>query len=95
MGGVQDLGRTGMMRYGISHGSAADPMAMQLANLLRGNSPDNPVLKVALIGPSIEFQCDISVAIAGHSLNRASPERPSPAIRSFRSSAVTPSTLAA
>lgn len=62
---VQDFGRSGMMRYGIARGGAADPMAMQLANLLLGNSPGNPVLEAALVGPSIEFQCDISIAITG------------------------------
>lgn len=62
---VQDFGRTGMMRYGISRGGAADPVAMQLANLLLGNPLENPVLEVALVGPSIEFQCDISIAISG------------------------------
>ncbi|MFC6634534.1 biotin-dependent carboxyltransferase family protein [Microbulbifer taiwanensis] len=62
---VQDLGRSGSMRYGVPRGGAADPVAMQLANLLLGNPPGNPVLEVTLDGPSIEFQCDISIAIVG------------------------------
>ncbi|WP_323847341.1 biotin-dependent carboxyltransferase family protein [Microbulbifer magnicolonia] len=62
---VQDLGRTGLMRYGISRGGAADSVAMTLANLLLGNPPENPALEVTLTGPSVEFQCDISIAIVG------------------------------
>lgn len=62
---IQDLGRTGLMRYGISRGGAADPMAMRLANLLLGNPADTPVLEVTLAGPAIEFQCDIAIAIVG------------------------------
>ncbi|SHG19037.1 antagonist of KipI [Microbulbifer donghaiensis] len=62
---VQDLGRFGLMRYGISRGGAADPMAMRLANLLLGNPMDNPVLEVTLAGPTIEFEDEISVAVVG------------------------------
>ncbi|MCX2832490.1 5-oxoprolinase subunit C family protein [Microbulbifer thermotolerans] len=62
---VQDLGRTGMMRYGVSQGGAADPLAARLGNLLLGNPPHNPVLEVTLIGPRLEFQCDISLVVTG------------------------------
>jgi antagonist of KipI len=53
------------MRYGVSKGGAADPIAMQLANLLLGNPADNPVIEVTLTGPTIEFQRAVSIAIVG------------------------------
>ncbi|MCO1334261.1 biotin-dependent carboxyltransferase family protein [Microbulbifer sp. OS29] len=54
-----------MMDWGIPWGGAADPLSMKIANLLLDNSPNNPVLEATLLGPRIEFQCDITIAIAG------------------------------
>lgn len=62
---VQDLGRPGLMHCGIPRGGAADPLALQFANLLLGNPADNPALEITLIGPEIEFHCDLSIAVCG------------------------------
>ncbi|MFA0810527.1 biotin-dependent carboxyltransferase family protein [Microbulbifer epialgicus] len=62
---IQDSGRPGQMHYGIPLGGAADVLSMKLANLLLGNPLNNPVLEITLIGPRIEFDCDISIVITG------------------------------
>ncbi|WP_299584166.1 biotin-dependent carboxyltransferase family protein [uncultured Microbulbifer sp.] len=62
---VQDTGRPGLMHYGIPQGGAADFLSMKIANLLLGNPLNNPVLEITLIGPRIEFDDDISIAITG------------------------------
>ncbi|BBM00738.1 biotin-dependent carboxyltransferase family protein [Microbulbifer sp. GL-2] len=62
---IQDMGRPGLMHYGIPQGGAADPLSMKMANLLLGNPFNNPVLEITLIGPRIEFDDDISIAITG------------------------------
>jgi len=62
---IQDMGRPGLMHYGIPQGGAADPLSMNMANLLLGNPVNNPVLEITLIGPRIEFDEDISIAITG------------------------------
>ncbi|QIL91486.1 5-oxoprolinase/urea amidolyase family protein [Microbulbifer sp. SH-1] len=62
---VQDGGRPGYLRWGLSCGGAADSFAMALGNLLLGNPPDHPCLEVALTGPEIDFRANISIAITG------------------------------
>ena len=62
---IQDGGRAGNLRWGISRGGAADSFAMALGNLLLGNPPDHPGLEVALTGPEIEFTRGLSIAVTG------------------------------
>ena len=61
---VQDLGRFGFQKYGVSVSGAMDSYSMQLANMLVGNSPGEAVLECTLAGPAIEFldECVFSVA---------------------------------
>lgn len=62
---IQDGGRPGMMRWGLSRGGAADTFAMALANLLLDNPLDHPCIEVALTGPTIEFTQSLSIAVCG------------------------------
>ena len=62
---IQDAGRAGNLRWGVSRGGAADTFAMALGNLLLGNPPDHPCLEVTLTGPEIEFTRALSVAVTG------------------------------
>ncbi len=48
MTSVQDGGRTGYRKLGISPGGVLDKPAMKLANLLVGNRPDAAVLEITL-----------------------------------------------
>jgi len=62
---IQDSGRPGWMRYGVPGGGAADPVAMSLANVLLENPAAQPCLEIALTGPEIEFDTDLSIAVCG------------------------------
>ena len=62
---VQDLGRTGVARVGLSPGGAMDQKALTWANRLLGNGPDTPGLEVALGGLVLEFDQDTVVAVTG------------------------------
>ncbi|AWF79837.1 urea amidolyase [Microbulbifer sp. A4B17] len=62
---IQDLGRSGLMNFGIPWGGAADSLSMKIANLLLENPLGNPTFEISLLGPKIEFLCDLSIAIAG------------------------------
>ena len=62
---IQDAGRPGNLRWGLSRGGAADTFAMALGNLLLGNPASHPCLEVTLTGPAIEFTCDASIAVTG------------------------------
>jgi len=62
---VQDLGRPGWQRYGVTPGGAADPCALRLANLLTGNSETAAALEITAAGPILRFAEETLVAIAG------------------------------
>ena len=66
---VQDLGRYGHQRDGVSVGGAMDPQALRIANLLVGNPDTAAGLEITLLGPTLEFSSDTLFAIAGGHLS--------------------------
>jgi antagonist of KipI len=60
---VQDLGRPGSQRYGVTPGGAADAGALRLANLLVGNPEGAAGLEITLTGPTLQFAEEALVAI--------------------------------
>ena len=79
---VQDLGRSGWQRHGVTRGGAADVWALRLANLLVGNPEGAAGLEITGSGPALQFAeralvaitgADFEVSIAG---NRIPPWRP-------------------
>ncbi len=65
---VQDLGRFGYQKDGITTGGAMDPLALRIANILVGNEEHNAGLEITLKGPTIEFLGDSLIAICGADL---------------------------
>lgn len=66
---VQDRGRTGYARYGISQSGAIDLKAAEMANQLAGNAPDAAVIEVAMGGSAFEIldRCRLALCGAGGS----------------------------
>nr|WP_010133815.1 biotin-dependent carboxyltransferase family protein [Microbulbifer agarilyticus] len=62
---IQDGGYRGLMRYGVAPGGAADPVAMTLANRLLGNRPAAACLEVTMVGPRIQFEAELCLAVCG------------------------------
>jgi len=62
---VQDLGRPGHRAAGVPLAGAADRVALRLANLLVGNPEDAAAIECTLLGPTLRFDRDAVVAIAG------------------------------
>jgi len=62
---VQDLGRPGWQRFGVTPGGAADACALRLANLLAGNSEGAAALEITAVGPTLRFTEETLVAVAG------------------------------
>src|SRR5689334_8357285 len=63
---LQDLGRRGWQRYGVSPAGAMDPLSLTLANALVGNPPEEAALELTLVGGA--WRCatgSARVAIAG------------------------------
>lgn len=62
---VQDRGRIGWRRAGVGPGGAADPVALEVGNLLVGNRPDAAAIEFALAGPTLAFATGRWVAVTG------------------------------
>lgn len=62
---VQDLGRYGFQKNGVTTSGAMDPFSHRIANLLVGNEDMASTLEATLIGPSLKFQEDSLIAICG------------------------------
>ena len=65
---IQDLGRPGYQRFGVSPGGAMDPLALRLANRLVGNSERAAGLEITVQGPTLQVLDDCFVAITGGNL---------------------------
>lgn len=65
---IQDLGRTGYQRFGVSVSGAADRYALRLGNLLVGNDQRGAAIEVTLGGAEFEFVAPASFAITGADL---------------------------
>jgi antagonist of KipI len=79
---VQDLGRRGLGRFGVSRCGALDTLALRVANRLVGNADDAPALEATVRGPEIEFGGDCLIALAGADLSALLDGRPMPMWRS-------------
>lgn len=65
---IQDLGRQGFGRWGVSPCGAMDPLALSLANLLVGNDVGAPALEVTALGPELVFEEEATFALTGADL---------------------------
>ncbi len=66
---VQDKGRSGQQAFGVPIGGVMDKSSARIANWLVGNSPQTPVLEIALLGPQIEVEGDCQIAITGANIS--------------------------
>ncbi len=65
---VQDLGRPGLARSGVSPGGVLDRAALILGNRLLGNDPGEAALEATLLGPRLRFRGSTVVALTGAAL---------------------------
>jgi biotin-dependent carboxylase-like uncharacterized protein len=63
---LQDAGRFGYQRFGISPSGAMDRDLVAIANALVANPPGDGVLEITMTGPTLEVACDsCRLALAG------------------------------
>jgi len=62
---VQDLGRSRFRSSGVPCSGAADRVSAILANSIVGNPAQTAVLEYTLLGPTLRFETDTVIAIAG------------------------------
>ena len=78
---VQDRGRHGLQHIGVVPCGAMDPVALELANGLVGNRPDEAVLEITVLGPEIAFESDALIALCGAQMDARLGGQPMPANR--------------
>ena len=62
---IQDRGRPGWERFGVSPGGPADWFSAAVANALVGNDPDAALVECTLVGPTLRFRRGATVALMG------------------------------
>ncbi len=65
---VQDAGRAGHRRVGVSSAGPMDASALAAANLAVGNPPDAAALECTMTGPALAFLAPLRFAVAGADL---------------------------
>jgi biotin-dependent carboxylase-like uncharacterized protein len=73
---VQDLGRLGWYHIGMPPSGAMDNFAFRVANLLVGNAEDAAGLEITYVGPTLEVQREILVAVTGAEISFSINDRP-------------------
>ena len=66
---IQDIGRRGYLKYGISPSGVMDRKAYFEANELVGNKAGEAVIEATLMGPEIRFNKESIFAITGAEMN--------------------------
>jgi len=80
---VQDLGRYGYQKYGVSISGAMDRFALRVANLLVGNEEGEAAIESTVIGPKLKALGKVRVAITGADLSPEIDGKPMPLWRTL------------
>ncbi len=78
---VQDQGRTGYQKFGVPVSGVVDPRSAALANILAGNPEGEAVLECTMMGPHLQFDQDIVIAVTGGDLGPTLDGKPLPQYR--------------
>ena len=80
---IQDGGRRGFQRFGVSVSGAMDPYSLLLGNRLVGNQPEFAAVEVTFGGAEFAFDEDAFIAITGADLSASIDGTPVPLWESF------------
>lgn len=78
---LQDAGRIGQHRFGLTTGGPLDASAFQLCNRLLDNAPGSPAIEVSFGGLELESRVDTFVCVTGASVPVAINGREQPRYR--------------
>jgi biotin-dependent carboxylase-like uncharacterized protein len=62
---VQDLGRTGALRWGVGTSGAMDPLALAAGNVLLGNDESAAAIEIPVFPFQVRFTEDVAFSITG------------------------------
>ncbi|MEW5976710.1 MAG: biotin-dependent carboxyltransferase family protein [Acidobacteriota bacterium] len=80
---LQDLGRGGYQRFGVSPCGAMDPFALRSGNRLVGNPDSSPCLELTLVGPDFLVLADGLFAVTGGKVRVSLAGEPVPLWQAF------------
>lgn len=80
---VQDGGRIGTQKFGVSAGGAVDGLALRVGNILVGNPAGAAGLEFTACGPTLRFAADGAAALTGGAFAATLDGRPAPWYTSF------------
>lgn len=66
---IQDLGRYGYQRFGVSVSGAMDRWALRVGNRLLGNPDEAAGLEITIQGPELLFEQALTIAVTGADLS--------------------------
>lgn len=81
---VQDLGRRGFAKYGVPLSGSLDTFSARMANILVGNLESAALLELTVMGPSIEIQAEMDIALTGAKMSVTLNKEPVPRWAAFR-----------
>ncbi|MDY2985715.1 MAG: 5-oxoprolinase subunit PxpB [Synergistes jonesii] len=81
---IQDRGRKGYQEFGISGSGAMDELALRLANKIVGNNDNAPALEVTMLGPKLEAEKELLVAVTGADLSLTINSKPAEMYRALK-----------
>ncbi len=90
---VQDAGRWGYQRYGVSVSGPMDGFALRVANILVDNPDEAAVLELTLHGPELKLLAPCWIAVCGADMRPQAAGRPVPMWRPVHMPAGTVLTL--
>jgi KipI family sensor histidine kinase inhibitor len=80
---VQDRGRVGCQKFGVTVSGAMDEVALRVGNILVGNAQNAAALEISFLGPEIRFRADVSLALTGAEVAAELDGRPVPWYQAF------------
>lgn len=80
---VQDRGRIGCQKFGVTVSGAMDEVALRVGNSLVGNPQDAAGLEISLLGPQIRLRTDCVLALTGAEMDADLDGQPVPWYEAF------------
>jgi len=81
---VQDRGRIGCQKFGVTVSGAMDEVALRVGNILVGNEQNAAGLEVSFLGPRIRLRVDVTLALTGAEVDVDLDGQPAPWYEAFQ-----------
>jgi len=75
---VQDCGRIGCQKFGVTVSGAVDGVALRIGNMLVGNPQNTAGLEISFLGPEIRLRTDLILALTGAEMDASLDGQPVP-----------------